>query len=370
MAVTRIDPSDRRSLKRFVALDRALWGHEPLHVSDLDADLAKRLRGKSAFNQETDHALFVLADDAGRLIGRAVGYVNQRWQRQRGDNAGFVGNLSLAPGVRTEDAASLFGAVEAWIGKQGATRAICGIDGSAVVGAGVLVTDNDVDPVFPDRWNPPSYAGLIEAAGYVVERQFWKYRVSFDTDQYRTTSKRSLDDARCRIRPVNRRRWKTEIALLARLFNEAFSNEWELNELTEDEFLESSGQIKPILDPNTWLIAEVDNEPAGFCLGVPDLTPLLRSFHGRTNPIKIVRLYREAKNVDRHGLRVVGVREAFRGRHIGQTLACTLYRYYEQRGLASASYSYVDDANLASRGLAESLGGEGQIYLHCYGKRL
>ncbi|MEA2024498.1 MAG: GNAT family N-acetyltransferase [Actinomycetota bacterium] len=370
MAVTRVDPSDRRSLKRFVALDRVLWGHEPLHWSEPDADLVKRLRGRSAFNRDIDHALFVLADDAGQDIGRVVGYVNRRWQRQRGEDAGFVGNLSFASGTSTEDAAELFGAVEDWFRERRATHSICGIEGSGVLGYGVLVADHDVSPMFPIKWHPPSYPVLIEGAGYGVERRFWVYRVGFDNEQYRATSERVLGEARCRVRPVDRRHWKAEMALLTRLFNETFADEWVLNDLTEEELLASSGQMKSLVDPRTWLIAEVEGEPAGFCFGMADLAPLFRSFRGRMGPLQIVRLLLGVKNVDRHGLVIVGVRDRFRGRHIGQTMACTLYRHYEQQGITSALYYSVDDTNLSSRRLAESLGAEGRIQLHCYRKPL
>lgn len=370
MAVSRIDPSDRRSVRRFVALDRELWGHEALHWSESDAHLAKRLRGRSAFSSDIDHAMFALVNDSGHHVGCVVGYVNRRWQRQRGDKAGFVGNLSFAPGTSTAEAAELFGAVEGWLREQRATHSICGIDGSGILGYGVLVADHDVSPMFPIKWHPPSYAGLIEAAGYLVERRFWIYRVRFDNERYRTTSERVLGEATCRVRPVDRNNWKAEMVLLTRLFNETFAEEWEMNDLTEEELLESSGQMKPIVDPQTWLIAEVDDEPAGLCLGMPDLAPLFRSFRGRMGPLQVVRLLLGAKSIDRHGLVIVGVRERFRGRHIGQAMACMLYGYYEQRGITSALYYSVDDSNRSSRRLAESLGAEGRVQLHCYRKPL
>jgi L-amino acid N-acyltransferase YncA len=67
---------------------------------------------------------------------------------------------------------------------------------------------------------------------------------------------------------------------------------------------------------------------------------------------------------------MVGVLDAQRGKHIGQTLAATLYRYYEQRGLNSAVYYVVNEHNLASRRLAESLGGRGRHLYTAYEKRL
>ncbi|MGH8309534.1 MAG: GNAT family N-acetyltransferase, partial [Steroidobacteraceae bacterium] len=70
------------------------------------------------------------------------------------------------------------------------------------------------------------------------------------------------------------------------------------------------------------------------------------------------------------GLYAIGVLERHRGKHIGQTLASALYRRYEEVGLKGAEYHTVNEANLASRTLATSLGGEGRILYHNFDKAL
>jgi ribosomal protein S18 acetylase RimI-like enzyme len=341
-----------------------------MYWSELDADLIKRFRGRSAYNRDMNLGLFLLETATGAHIGRAVGYVNKRWQRQRGLEAGFIGNFCFAPGARSDDAAELLGFVEDWLAEQGCTHVICGIDGTGALGVGVLTTDHDESPPFPLRWHPRQYADLIEAVGYEQVRSFWTYLVQFDNDQYRSAALRALDEPGCRIRPLDRGRWKDEIRLVGDLFNETFIDEWEMNQYGEDEFAETWGSMKWFVDPATALIAEVAGEPAGFCLGLPDMSPLLRSFEGRMGPLEMVAMLRGAKKIRRHGLFVVGVREQFRGRHIAQTLTCTLYQHYEKLGMNSAAYYYVDDANIASRRVAESLGATGKIRMHCFQKRL
>lgn len=370
MAVERVDPADGKALRQFVALDRTLWGHEPLHWSESDADLTRRFRGKSAFNFDMDHALFVFVDDGGNQAGRAVGYINRRWQRQHGEEAGFIGNLSLAPWMRVEQAAELLDTVESWLREERATSAICSIDGTGFLGMGIMVAEYETSPMFPIKWQPPSYRGLIEGAGYIPDRRFLTYEVHFDSPQYREVSQRALGEPRCRVRSIDKRRWKPETEIFAAVFSETFVDEWEVNQFTVEEFRETWGQMRPILDPRTWLLAEVDGEPAGFCLGMPDLVPLFRRFRGRGGLKEMVKLLRGAKSTRRHGLLAVGVRDQFQGRHIGQTLACTLLRHYEHLGISSAPYYWVDENNMASRRLAESLGAEGRVLLQCYRKQL
>src|SRR6185312_6537526 len=94
---------------------------------------------------------------------------------------------------------------------------------------------------------------------------------------------------------------------------------------TLDEFNELFGPMKPVLDPRQLLIAEVEGEPAGLCFGMPDWTPLFRSFRGRMGPLQIVRLLTGARRYQRAGLLAIAVLPSQRGKHIGQTLAATLY---------------------------------------------
>jgi ribosomal protein S18 acetylase RimI-like enzyme len=140
--------------------------------------------------------------------------------------------------------------------------------------------------------------------------------------------------------------------------------------MTAEEYAEFFADLKPVLDERQLLFAEVDGEAVGLCWGLPDWTPLLRSFKGRMGPLQIARFMLRAKRFDRAGLIMIGVLDAQRGRHIGQTLAATLYRAYEERGLGRAFYYPVNEGNLASRRLAESFGGTGRNLYTAYEKRL
>ena len=177
-------------------------------------------------------------------------------------------------------------------------------------------------------------------------------------------------DARCGVRTFDKKRWKSELETLRRLQNETFRDEWEFHEMTRAEYGEFFGPYRAVLDANQFLFAEVDGEPVGICFGVPDWTPLFRSFKGRLGPLQIARFMLASKRFDRAGLILIGVLDSQRGKHIGQTLAATLYRYYEERGLERAFYYPVNEGNLASRRLAESFGARGRNLYTVFEKQL
>lgn len=367
MPVREIDPAARREVRRFVDLERELLSVEPLHIPEIGSDVSKQLRGRSAFYEDMEHALFIASN--GSDVARCAAFVNRRWQRDKGEKAGFIGYFAAAPGADAE-VAEMLAAAERWLAKREADRAIAPYNGAGFHGLGAQTDAFDEEPMFPMPWQPPHYPQLLEAAGYAPTYPFWVYEIEFAAERYRAVSQRALGDARCDVRQLDKKRWKPEIERLRSVFNETFRDEWEFHPHTSEEFHEFFDPFKPVLDPSQVLFAEIDGEPAGFCLGMPDWTPLFRSLGGKLGPIQILRLMWGAKRYDRAGLLAIGVLDAHRGKHVGQTLAATLFRRYEERGLAGAHYYPVNDGNLASRRLAESFGGQGRVLYCCYDKRL
>ncbi len=367
MTIAEIDPGDRRERKRFVRIEPELLASEPLYVPEIAADVSKHLRGRSPFYEEMEHTLFVAWNGAD--VARCAAFVNRRWQRDKDEQAGFIGYFAAAPRAEAE-VAEMLAAAERWLADRGADRVIAPYNGAIFHGLGVRTDAFEEEPMFPMPWHPPHYAQLLEAAGYHPTYPFWLFEIEFASERYRAVSQRALEDARCEVRQLDKKRWKLEIERLRTVLNDTFRTEWEFHAMTNAEFHEFFDQMKQVLDPSQFLFAEVDGEPAGFCFGLPDWTRLFRSLKGKLGPLQIVRMLRGAKRYDRAGLIAIGVRDAYRGKHIGQTLAATLYRRYEELGLGGALYYPVNDHNLASRRLAESFGGQGRILYTCYDKPL
>ena len=368
MAVEQLDPRDRRARKEFIKLEHRLLADEPRFIFVTDSDVDKQLGGKSPFFEETDHTLFVASNGSGE-VARCAALVNRRWQRHHGEQAGAIGYFAAGSGAGTE-IAEMLDAAEQWLRERGATRVIAPFNGSAILGLGVLTDAFDESPMFPLNWTPSAYSDYLEAAGYKRRYPLWIFDVDFDSERYRETSRAAIQNAKCEIRTFDKKRWDEEIELLRRVFNTTFAEEWEFYPLTESEWGSFFKQMKPIMDQEQYLFAEVDSQIAGFCFGMPDLNPLVRSFRGRMGPIQIVRMLLGARRIERAGLLAIGVLDEHRGKQIGQTLAAHLYRYYEQRGLRSSYYYPVNDVNLGSRRLAESFGASGRILYHAYDKPL
>lgn len=373
-AATVVDHGSRVELRRFVRLERELVGNEPLFVPAIDADIEKFLAGRSALCAGIEQELFV-ASRRGQDVARCAAFVNRGWQQHHGEPAGFIGLFAAAADAEAE-VVEMLDQAEEWLGRRGVTRVIAPYNGHAAVGLFGMQTGAFSESLnFPYAWAPPRYVDYLVAADYRPSYPWWTFTTDLRSERYRQASTQAMAEARCRVRPIDKRRWAQEWETLTRLWNEGFSAEWEFHPYAVAELREFFDPLKAFVDPRQHLIAEVDGEPAGFCIGYPDLNPLLRKARGRLGPAAIARLglMRFGPRPLRPrgaGLIAIALMPEHRGRRIGQALTATLYHRYAQLGLDAVEYGLVNDSNRASRSLAESLGGQGRVIFHHYDKRL
>jgi GNAT superfamily N-acetyltransferase len=368
--LVEISPSDKKGLKRFIELERKLLGHHKFYTSELDADMTKRLSGKSAyFKDNMEYALYISTKD-GKDVARCSALINPRYQIAKGTEGagvGFIGFFAAAPDCGPEVAAML-AAAEGWLRARGITRIIAPYNGAALMGLGLLTSGYDEEPMFPAVWTPPYYPAYITAAGFAPRYPLWFYDIDFSSERYQALKRKAAENTTVKVRPLDKKKWKSEMELLRGFFNETFKEEWEFAPMSPAEFNEFFDALKPIMDPRNGLFAEVDGKPAGWCFGFPDWGVLFRAFKGKVGPLKILNLMMNAGKYKRAGLVGIGVLDEYKGKGVAQCLAAALYGYYEERGMKGSLYYPVNDHNLRSRKFAESIGGTGRVVMHCYDK--
>lgn len=357
-------------MSAFVRVEREFMAGYPLFWSPPDVDVRKQLSGRSAYFHDMEHTLFVAERD-GRSVARCAALINRAWQSSKGaDTTGFIGYLAARPDAAAATAEMLARA-EDWLAERGIQRVIAPVNGSSMLGMGVLTDAFDESPMYPLAWNPRYYRDYLEAAGYAPRYPIWVFEIDFGSERYRDVSLPVLRSAPCEVRPIDKRHWTRDLEILRELFNAGMRDEWELQQFTSAEFKELFRPIwRMILDAR--LIAQFvidDGREIGFVVGAVDLVPLFRSFRGRMGPAQIFRLIRAGRVRTRAGAVFGAMLPEYRGRHIGM-MAARFLRDLEEMGFTSALYFPVMDANTASRGLAEAIGGRGRVLYHCFDTHL
>ena len=78
------------------------------------------------------------------------------------------------------------------------------------------------------------------------------------------------------IRPVDLKNITAESRRLRDIYNQAWKQNWGFVPFTEKEFDSLAKELKPLALPDLVLIAEVDGQPVGFILSLPDINVALK----------------------------------------------------------------------------------------------
>jgi len=366
--IKEVSITDKVALKNFARLERQFLGSNPLFVSEFDDDVINRLSGRSSFYSDMEHTLFV-ASNGSQDVARCAALIKRRYQEDKNEAVGFIGYFAAMPDHGPE-VESMLGRAEVWLKERGVTRIIAAYNGSSFLGFGLLTTAYDEEPIFPFAWHPPYYAEYFVKAGYNPTYPFWTYTIDFASDKYRIAKQRATENKAVSVRAVSKKNWKQDMETFRQILNKSCAELWETHDYSSEALHEILDPLKSLHDDRELLIGEVNGKPAGICWGMPDWTPLFRSFNGKLGLFQIPRLILRARRYSRAGLLLIGVLKDYKGTGLAQALAFKLYSLYEEQGLKEAFYHIVCDHNHRSRRFAESIGGTGRVLHHCYDKRL
>ena len=82
---------------------------------------------------------------------------------------------------------------------------------------------------------------------------------------------KAASDGRIRLRSLDMSNYKTDLAKLLEVFNDAWTDNWGMVPFSQTEIEMAAKSMKPLIDPDLVVIAEVDGEVAGMLVCLPNL---------------------------------------------------------------------------------------------------
>lgn len=155
---------------------------------------------------------------------------------------------------------------------------------------GLLVENYDEPPIYGMFYHPPYYKELLEQTGAEKLDDHWSYKRDFDKpipERMQKITDRIENKSKVSLRSLDKKNIYRDAEYIREIYNDAWSNqdieqrEQEFTPLTQDTVEEMIGKLKPVLIPESVLIAFVDGEPASFVVCVPDLNEFSKETGGR-----------------------------------------------------------------------------------------
>ena len=315
--------STRRDRDRFVKFPWTIYGNDkqwsPPLLIEAKAFIDRR---KHPFYAHGDAAQFLAMRD-GVVDGRIMASDDPRYNEEHSANTGCFGLFECVNDQAVADA--LLSRAAEWCRTKGRTEIMGPVDYSTNYPCGLLIEGFDTPQRVMMNHNPPYYVTLFEGwrLGKAKDLYAWWFDDTADMlDRWSKLASRFEKRGAVKIRPANFKNFEEEVARCQDVYNAAWETSWGFVKMSDVEFRHMAKHLKQLAQPELILLAEVDGEPAGFCVTLPDFNEATRPLNGRlTNwglPIGLVRLLRNLRRIRTARMAVLGIREQFRRRGVAE----------------------------------------------------
>ncbi len=349
------------AVRRFLRFSYLIYERDPLWVAPLLMDLAKVFSDANPLFEHARMQLW-LALRNGREAGRLAAVIDRTHNETQNDRAAFVGFFECENDPAVSRA--LFEAAAAWARENGIQRLMGPMNPTMNDECGLLVEGFDSSPALMMPYNPPYYAALFEAAGFLKTKDLLAYHLNVkDTpmDRLGRLAERAKKKwPELTLRPIRRRTLEADLVKIKDIYNSAWEKNWGFVPMNGAEVDFLAERLKPLLLVDISWLAEVAGEPAAFLMALPDYNVAFKPLRGRvlTPKLALALPYLLGWKTPR-ACRVItlGVKAAYRGKGLESLMLFEGLKAGSKAGLETAEASWILEDNTMMTRLMEVYAG-------------
>ncbi|MFC1665368.1 hypothetical protein ACFL17_07040 [Pseudomonadota bacterium] len=332
----------------------AIYRDDPNWVPHLIIERKQTLnKAKNPFFQHADMQLFLATKNA-QIVGRIAAIRNDAHNEYHGDKAGFYGFFEC---INDQEVANqLLSATRDWLAKQGLDTMLGPASPSSNYEWGMLISGFNKLPGFLMPYNPDYYPSLVENYGMRKAQDFFAYRLHSSALLAEKALGRRLEVIRKRfrinLRPLDIRNFGDELKKYQQIYNLAWAHNWGFVPLGDEEIDRIGKELKPLIDPDLVIFAEIEGETIGAALAMPDLNPVIQKMNGKLFPFGLLRLLSGRKKMDAGRILTLGVVPKFHGKGVDALLYYEVAKTGNEKGIDVGEASWILEGNkMMNRGV-------------------
>ena len=338
---------NKRDTRAFVNLPYTLYTKDPCWVPPLRSEQHKLLTPEgNPMLRHCDYALYLLRD-GDRVVGRIAAFVDHIavdfWKQP----VGFWGSYECIDS--DEGARLLLDAARGFLREHG-MREMRGPINFTITEWGFVSKGYDRPPTIMSPHNPPYYNRQV--TGYGMSKA--KDLVVFEGDiaegyampeRFSRSFERIARRYHVTVRSLDMSNLERDVLIVVDIMNRSVVYNWGSYPVTEEEGLAIVSDLKQIVDPELVLFAEVDGEPIGFAITLPDINRLLRGGNGRLLPTNLFKILFGLKRLRHYRTWALGLLPEYHGKGIDSLLYYRTYELVRERN-AHVEINYVLEDNI------------------------
>jgi hypothetical protein len=352
---------DRRvfiGLARQLNVDRQLW------VPSLARDQRHEIDPRhNPFYQNAVAELFV-AYRENKPVGRIAAIENRAHNAHRRDRIGFFGHYECIDD--TDVSQPLFAAAEKWLAERGLNCMRGPTNPSMNANIGFLIDGFQYTPTIPMPYTHRYYPAQAEASGLQKAMDVIVYGWDYDdySDQHTETvrnrirrlSRQVQKRNRIRVRGPNLDRVDDELEIIRRICNDSLADNWGFVPMTDEEVRAAGNELKQVIDPEMFSIAEIDGHAQAVFLACPDYNELLARMNGRILPWGWLTYLRYRRRIRKYVVYVYAATRKADALGAGVLLYERFFDACFRKGIKYCETGYVLETNMRMRNTIEKLG--------------
>lgn len=290
---------------------------------------------------------FFAAWRGGQMVGTVVGFINHEHNRCHQENIGFFGLFETSDDLET--AAGLLNAASQWARARGAAAIRGPASFTTNEECGLLIKNFD-RPMVMMPYNPPYYQKLIKAAGFEKVMDIhcmYMDRALIEANDTLARLEKLVQRAARRngiaVRSFRARDKKAEFGLFRDIYNAAWVKNWGFIPMNDEELAALVAALGMLVEPELAFFAEIDGDPIGFALSIPNFNEALHRARPRPGVPELYTLaqvfwrWKVRKAIKSVRMPLMGVKQEHRGKGVELALFLEL-----MKALLPSQYDYLD----------------------------
>ncbi len=356
--ITILPVSNKKDLMTFIKFPWKIYKDDPYWVPPLLLDMKNLLnKTKNPFFNHSE-ADFFLAKRNGDIVGRIAAILNNPHNKIHNEKTGFFGFFECINDEQVS--AALLNTAKEWVQSKDMTQLRGPMNYSVNDTAGFLSEGFNSSPAIMMTYNPKYYLDLMDKAGFSKIKELYAYTFNRDMpipERFIKFANKTLEDPSIKLRTINMKEFDKEVSIIQEIYNDAWQNNWGAVPMTSEEFRHAAKDLKTAVDPDIVFVAEVNGEPAGFSLALPDYNEIFKDINGRLFPFGLIKLLLNKKKIK--GIRVItlGVKQKFqKKRGLAPAFYYETYVRGKNKGYSVGEFSWILDDNVLMNRAIEALG--------------
>ena len=316
---------------------------------------------------------FFLAVEHGKVVGRIGAIANHAHNEAFDESTAFFGFFEAES---AEVASALFKHAEAWAKERGYTHIRGPCSPSMDEGPGFQLDAYDTPNFLMMTYTHPDYPGYAESNGYskIKDVSGWMFTFGRDFEKSRVarTSKwvrRKFGD-RLTFQNFDPKKTDELIKLFALLYHVCWKDNWGYVKKSDAEYDHMAKSLKLVLDPELAFVVNIDGEPAGVCLCLPDLNQVFKKMNGKLFPFGWLQFLNKKKHITQARMIAQGTVPKWRNKGLDAVIIDEIQGRSEKRNLIQTECSWVLEDNTGMQKSMAAAGCEEYKRYRLYSKEL